>query len=374
MYMKKENDYWSQPEFLLDLLKQLPVHVFWKNIDSVYLGCNDTFAKSLGLSSPKEIIGKTDYDLCTTKEESDSYRVDDKLIIESRKPKLNFEEQQTSSNGEVITLLTNKVPLFDKFNNLVGILGVYSDISDRKKLEQQIKEKELLRKQVALSEHIGAVVAHEVRTPLSSIQAGTTCIKNFVKSGKLDQIVEMCDEIRGRLRQVEIFIDTFLKNVKHENNYKAKEYNIKNAIDLAMQKYPFANNTEYSLIRIRENFSDFAYFGEEMLIVHVLFNLIKNAMYFIAKAEKGHVEIYTSTDNQNNYLYFKDFALGIPKEEIDFIFDRFYTNTSVGTGIGLSYCKMTMHSIGGDITCRSVLGEFAEFILRFPKINREKRQ
>lgn len=366
--MPPKSDYWLQPEFLSDLLKQLPVHVFWKDVNSVYLGCNEIFATSLGLDSPKEIIGKTDYDLCTTKEESDTYREDDQKIIKSRKPKLSFEEQQTLPNGEVITLLTNKVPLFDKFNTLVGILGVYTDISDKKKLEEEIKEKELLKKQVELSEHIGAVIAHEVRTPLSSIQAGTTCIKDFIKTGQVEEVLEICDEIRGRLKQVENFIDTFLKNARNEKNYKLETCSIQSAIKLALQKYPFSSQAERKLIRINKNLRDFNYLGQEMLVVHVLFNLIKNALYFIAKAEKGHVEIFSSEDKSNHYLHFKDFGMGIPTDEVDYIFDRFYTGTGLGTGIGLSYCKITMNSLNGDISCNSIFGEFAEFILRFPKI------
>lgn len=368
--MSKKTDYWLQPEFLADLLKQLPVYIFWKDVNSVYLGCNDIFATSLGLASPEEIIGKTDYDLCTTKEESDAYREDDQKILNSREPKLNFEERQTLPNGEVVTLLTNKVPLFDKFNTLVGILGVYTDISDKKKLEKEIieKEKRVLKKQVELSEHIGAVIAHEVRTPLSSIQAGTTCIKEFVKNGQIEEIPEVCDEIRGRLKQVEGFIDTFLKNAKNETKYKLETCSIRSTIELAVQKYPFSNHAERSLIYITDKFFDFDYLGQEMLVVHVLFNLMKNALYFIAKAEKGHIEIFSSEDKSNHYLHFKDFGMGIPADEVDFIFDRFYTGTGLGTGIGLSYCKITMNSINGDISCNSIFGEFAEFILRFPKI------
>src|SRR6056297_2522640 len=108
-----QSNYWESNAFLHDILKQLPVHVFWKDTHSVYLGCNDTFAKGLGFNSPKDIVGKSDFDLCTTREESEAYRADDAKVMASKQPKLNIEESQTLPDGTVITLLTSKVPLFD---------------------------------------------------------------------------------------------------------------------------------------------------------------------------------------------------------------------------------------------------------------------
>ena len=125
--------------FVLELLKQIPASVFWKDKNSVYLGCNDAFAHSLGLSSPEEIIGKTDYDLPTTKEESDAFRADDKQVMKSKQPKLNIEESQTLSNGKKVTLLTNKVPLLDSKKKVIGILGIYHDITERKQLGAMIE-------------------------------------------------------------------------------------------------------------------------------------------------------------------------------------------------------------------------------------------
>ncbi len=64
--------------FIIELLKRLPVHVFWKDREGEYLGCNDLFAHNLGLASVEAVIGKTDYDLPVKKEDSDAYRRDDK--------------------------------------------------------------------------------------------------------------------------------------------------------------------------------------------------------------------------------------------------------------------------------------------------------
>jgi len=112
--------------------------IFWKDKNSIFLGCNKAFAKEAGLSSPKEIIGRTDYDL-PWKEEGKAYREDDNLIISTEKPKLYFEETQTTKQGKEITLLTSKFPLYDDKNKLSGILGIYTDITKTKQTEIEPK-------------------------------------------------------------------------------------------------------------------------------------------------------------------------------------------------------------------------------------------
>jgi PAS domain-containing protein len=108
------------------IIDYFPNHyIFWKDCNSVYLGCNVSFAKSLGFKSSADIIGKTDYDLPTTKKESDAYRADDHEVMISGKPKLNIEEYQTLANGEQRILLTNKMPLLDDQGNVYGILAIY---------------------------------------------------------------------------------------------------------------------------------------------------------------------------------------------------------------------------------------------------------
>ena len=128
-----------QKERLLQLvLNNIPSYVFWKDRNSTYLGCNLKFAKSAGLDSPIEIIGKTDYDLPWSKEESDFFRKIDKEVMDSRIPQVNFEEPQTINDGSTKWLRTSKIPLFDENDNVIGILGTYEDITERKQMELEL--------------------------------------------------------------------------------------------------------------------------------------------------------------------------------------------------------------------------------------------
>jgi len=95
--------------------------VFWKDINSVYLGCNSNFAKSAGFASSEEIIGKSDYDLPWSKEEADFYRKIDQEVMKSGDSQLNFEEPQTLNGGSIRWLSTSKIPLLNDNNEVIGI-------------------------------------------------------------------------------------------------------------------------------------------------------------------------------------------------------------------------------------------------------------
>jgi PAS domain S-box-containing protein len=122
------------------IIDLLPIRIFWKDKDLKYLGCNDIFAKDAGKSEPKELIGKDDFQM-GWKEQASLYQADDRNVIKSGKSKLNFEEPQTTPQGNKIWLNTSKVPLTDLHGNIFGILGSYEDISERKQAEEVIKAK-----------------------------------------------------------------------------------------------------------------------------------------------------------------------------------------------------------------------------------------
>ena len=126
---------------LRSILDTIPVRVFWKDRDSVFLGCNRIFAQDGGLTDPEEIIGMNDFQLGWA-EQAALYRADDREVIETGKPKLNYEEPQTTPQGKIIWLRTSKIPLRNLHGEIVGIMGTYEDITDWKKLEMSLRENE----------------------------------------------------------------------------------------------------------------------------------------------------------------------------------------------------------------------------------------
>ncbi|HBC72127.1 MAG TPA: histidine kinase, partial [Coxiellaceae bacterium] len=113
---------------------------------------------------------------------------------------------------------------------------------------------------------------------------------------------------------------------------------------------------------------DFTYIGSDLLTKHILFNLIKNSLRAIKEVDRGKIYITLKHDGNFNYLLFKDTGSGISTQILESLFEQFKGNGQDGSGLGLSFCKRTMKSYGGDITCDSKEGEYTEFTLSFPKV------
>ena len=126
-------------QLIQTVMDNIPQSIFWKDKNLVYLGCNRAFAADAGLASPNDALGKTDWDM-PWKEQAELYRADDSRVMESGVPKLNYEEPQTTPDGSIIWLRTSKVPMRDTQGNVTAVLGMYEDITQRKRLEQQIRD------------------------------------------------------------------------------------------------------------------------------------------------------------------------------------------------------------------------------------------
>ncbi|MBU0638822.1 MAG: PAS domain S-box protein [Planctomycetes bacterium] len=143
-------------EFLQLVMNSIPQHIFWKDRDSVYLGCNENFAHVAGVHSPNNIVGKTDYDLAWQRHEADFFRECDRRVMERNAPEYHIIEPQQQAGGKQAWVDTNKVPLHDADGNVIGILGTYEDITERRLAEEALRNSEQLLRQAQETAHVGS--------------------------------------------------------------------------------------------------------------------------------------------------------------------------------------------------------------------------
>ena len=128
---------------LRSIIDTAPMRVFWKDSNLRYLGCNLAFAKDAGMNCPNDLIGKDDYQL-GWQDQAELYRADDRAVLESGIAKLSYDEPQTTPSGQTMWLRTSKVVLKNQANETFGLLGIYEDITDYKRVEKELLDSQEL--------------------------------------------------------------------------------------------------------------------------------------------------------------------------------------------------------------------------------------
>ena len=254
---------------------------------------------------------------------------------------------------------------------------IYLALFSRKK--DNINQEKLLAMKT-----LAGTVAHEMRTPFLGIRANAGCLKRFLpvlidgynkaktaqlevqplSENNLQHLIEAPDDLDKITTIASLVIDMLLMSLKDKDqNGKIYEAcSMRACIAEALREYPLTE--EESMLISWENNTDFIFYGNALLMKHVLFNLLKNALYYVKAARKGEISIWVESTPKGNYLYFKDTGKGVAASVVPHIFDRFYAHTRHGTGIGLAFCKTVIESFGGTIVCDSIEGEYTTFILK----------
>jgi signal transduction histidine kinase len=236
---------------------------------------------------------------------------------------------------------------------------------------------------------IAATVAHEMRTPLLSIRNQAQGINKYIPmllhtyqvavSNKLceptlppfamNYLTTIGQALTREVDRTNAVLDMMLASIQMDQIDKSNftQHAIQDCLAEAIDRYSF--DPEYRE-RIAVNAAEeFRFYGSDTLLILVLFNLLKNALYAIKAAKKGDIYIATERGTVFNRLHFTDTGTGIAQEVLPNIFDGFFTTKQDGgTGVSLTFCHRVMASFKGRIGCESVAGQYTTFILEFPRL------
>jgi len=356
------------------ILAHLPSNVFWVDKNSANLGCNDNLAKLLGFNSREDIKGLTYFEMAKLRnwssEQAKLWRSNDLEVMRTGKSNENI-NFLTDSKGGIIYQTTTRVPFRDERGKIIGVIGISTDITDRIKKEKELveaREKAEIANQ-AKSDFL-ATVSHELRTPLNGIIGMSDLLtrKNVTKEQHL-----LLEDITNSGKALLSLINGILDLSKLE----AGELEIINTpFDLTLlvdnvikQVSTQANQKNISIFTHFEGDIPRQLLGDSQRLTQILLNIIGNAVKF---TDKGKVELTIKCLNKTNRKYalsflVKDTGIGIPKDQINVIFDRFrqldssYSKLHSGTGLGLAIVKELVELMNGEISVESKIGKGTTF-------------
>ncbi len=153
---------------LQNIVANMPGHVYWKDTEGVYLGCNNRQARSLGLTRAEEVVGKTDFDLPWGGDSAQRFRENDLRIMESGKTETV--EEPAIVDGKPAIVLSQKTAIIDDNGDSIGILGISVDITYQKEMERAlILAKEKAEASDGLKTDFIHNMEHDIRTPFTGV-------------------------------------------------------------------------------------------------------------------------------------------------------------------------------------------------------------
>ncbi|AVH72646.1 trifunctional serine/threonine-protein kinase/ATP-binding protein/sensor histidine kinase [Nostoc sp. 'Lobaria pulmonaria (5183) cyanobiont'] len=415
-------------QFLRLIIENIPQSVFWKDCNSVYLGCNHKFTQTWGLGVPENVIGKTDYDLPWTREQSDFFVARDRRIMEFGEPELNIIETVQQVDGKQKWSNTNKIPLKDKEKNIFGILNTSEDITERQQaqhllqqqkqqLEQALQELQTMQLQLVQGEKMSALgnlvagVAHEINNPVGFIAGNIEPAKDYVKDlfGLINLYQEkfpnpgsdIQDEIDAidlnylredlpklldsmklgvqRIRSISTSLRTFSRADK---DYKVP-FDIHEGIDstILILRHRLKANENRPAIEVVKNYGKLplveCFAGQ---LNQVFMNLLANAIdaleqyntersleAILANPNRITIQTLVADSSQDVLIKIADNGVGMSPEVKQKVFDHLYTTKPVGkgTGLGLAIARqIVVEAHGGSLSCTSELGKGTEFVIQ----------
>jgi len=341
------------------VMDNIPISIFWKDRNSEYLGCNKLFASDVGLNATEEIVGKNDYDNPSSKEQSDFFVQCDRRVMESGVPEYHIIEPQLRADGKQAWLDTNKIPLQDAGGNVIGVLGMYEDITERITIEQQ-------------REDFVATLTHDLKNPL----LGTNRLLDLLVSGQLGRMEVTHQTILKEVRESNSALIGMIQNLLDVYRYDSiKRLPDNEHVDVGALLQSAVNRKQISIqaknisltlqVPDKETLAEISSHAFERVIQ----NLLDNALKFTG--ENGSIQVILEQLSDECRIEIIDNGPGIDLAEQEQLFKRFWQGTpgkkySHGTGLGLYVCKQIVEANKGKILCNSVPGHGCSFIVTLP--------
>ncbi|MYN04724.1 histidine kinase [Pseudoduganella sp. DS3] len=235
-----------------------------------------------------------------------------------------------------------------------------------------------------------ATIAHEMRTPLASIRSQTRMLsrclpeliagyrpehKGALGARQLQHLGDIARSIDAEVSRSNFIVDMLLASAR--DGVMQREtfavHSVAVCVDEAMACYPFTG-AERAQVRVTIS-NEYSFYGSDVLLMFVLYNLLKNALQALQLNGRGTVDVECYSRGMQNWLVVTDTGHGIEPDVLPHVFEPFYTTrrNGCGTGMGLAFCKRVVSAFGGEIACESEPGRYTRILISLPRTTASPR-
>jgi|GEM_PF-1710555 len=356
-------------EMMLDI-NMIFVHI---DTDKRFVFCNKYFLSITGYTE-EELLGKNTIDLFVPVDEKEKTKESFKKLLEKDRNLYRYESKiLTKDNRELYISWYNSV-LTDDYGNIKGIASLGENITEKKATLENLKEaKEKAEESNRLKSVFLQNVSHEIRTPINAITGSISLLKESPDDEEMREKFYDILEISGErlLSTVNDLIDISqveTQQIKVNKSTFSLSKILADYIDVAT---PLARKRNNKVICSSQYLHTEIFLDTDKNILSGIFiNLLNNANKFTTN---GIIEIGSLDEKGDIVFYVKDNGIGIPKNKLEVIFDRFVqadpslSRSHEGSGLGLSIAKAYAKLLGGDLWVESEEGKGSTFFFNIPK-------
>jgi two-component system CheB/CheR fusion protein len=365
--LKAAEDALFHERYLLNsLLRSVPDGIYFKDARGRYIRFNHAMAARHGLRDPAEAIGKTAFDLPDHDAAMALHR-EDEVVLRSGQPQHYRLESRTAANGSEAWDMVTRLPLMDRDHAIVGVIGIFRDVTE------QVRAKAKIDEEVRRRDQFLAMLSHELRNPLGAVVTATALLKAASDSqrGTLPHTVEILER---QSKQMARLLDDLLEVSRVTRN---KIELRRRVVDLRLIAGEAADAVRSQMADKDLEFTvDFGseplwIYGDAARLQQVQINLLSNAVKYTAPG--GHISLRAAREDSGAVIHVRDDGAGIAPHLLDSIFDLFVQarqtldHAGGGLGVGLTLVRALVEMHGGTVDARSDGdGAGSEFTVRLP--------
>jgi two-component system, sensor histidine kinase and response regulator len=356
---------------LRTVVDAIPDGIFVKDSEGRYLLANKTFAKLHGFGSPEKLLGKSAFNLFPKERAAALHAADQEVMNATKRSVIEGERSVVDAGGNVQWILMTKVPLTNQQDEIVGIVGVNRNITERKRAEVELREaKEAAEAANRAKSEFLANMSHEIRTPLNGVVGMTDLALGTDLTSEQREYLDTVKLSADSLLTVINDILDFSKIEAGKIDLEMIDFNLRDHLEATLKTLAFRGD-EKGLELLCEVAAEVPEMvrGDSNRLRQIVVNLVGNAIKF---TDEGEVALKVRVDPEEGgdrifHFTVSDTGVGIPPEKLKLVFEPFsQADTSTtrkygGTGLGLSISARLVEMMGGRMWVESIVGKGSKF-------------